>query len=97
MQGCQCNVLFPKFLLLASMIAHRSAISAVRCATARRLSSGVTPVSPRGCRTKGLPMAKGGVVTDLCNPTRPCARRAHSLNTAGRSKHELGDLLQLQL
>ena len=58
-QGCQCTTLPPQLLLLASKTAHRSAISAARCATARRLSSGVTLVSPRGCRTKGLPMAKG--------------------------------------
>ena len=43
-------------------------------------------VSPRGCRTKGLPMAKGGVVTSLCHPARSCARCAHSVNTVGRSK-----------
>ena len=53
-----------------------------RCATARRLSSGVTLVSPRGCRTKGLPMAKGGVVTSLHHPARFCARFAHSVNTS---------------
>ena len=63
MQGCQCTILSPQLLLLlASKIACRSAIPAARCATARRLSSGVTLVSPRGGRTKGLPMAKGGVV-----------------------------------
>ena len=68
MQGCQCTTLFPQLLLLASKIARRSAISAARCATARRLSSGVNLVSPRGCRTKGMPMAKGGVVTGLYHP-----------------------------
>ena len=67
MQGCQCNTpLSPQLLLLASKIARRSAISTARCATAWRLSSGVTLVSLRGCRTKGLPMAKGGVVKSLC-------------------------------
>ena len=94
--GCQCATLSPKLLLLASKTARRSATPAARCATARRLSSGVTLVSPRGCRTKGLPMAKG-VVTNLCHPTRSCARRAHSVNTVGRPKHELDHLFQLQL
>ena len=82
-EGCQCTTLPPQ-LLLASKTARRSAISAARCATSRRLSSGVTLVSPRGCRTKGLPMAKGGVVTSLCHPARSCARCAHSVNTVGR-------------
>ena len=27
-------------------------------------------MSPRGCRTMGLPMAKGGVVTGFCHPAR---------------------------
>ena len=31
-----------------------------------RSHPGVATVPPRGCRTKGLPMAKGGVVTSLC-------------------------------
>ena len=31
-------------------------------------------------------MAKGGVVTSLCHPARPCARRAHSVNSVGRPK-----------
>ena len=91
-QGCQCTTLPPQLLLLASKIARRSAISAARCATARRLSSGVTLVSPRGCRTKGLPMAKGP-----CHPARSCARPAHSVNNVGTSKHELDHLFQLQL
>ena len=71
----------PPFSDLGSALRHRSAPS-----------SGVTLVSPRGCRTKGLPMAKG-----LCHPARSCARRAHSVNTIGRSKHEPGHLFQLQL
>ena len=96
-QGGQRNSLSPQLLLLASRTAHRSAISAARCATARRLSSGVTLASPRGCRKKGLPMAKWGVVTNLCHPTRSCVRRAHSVKTVARSRHELGHLFQLQL
>ena len=78
-QGCQCNALPPQLLLLASKTARRSAISAARCATARRLSSGVTLVSPRGCRTKGFPMAKGGVVEDLPDavPSQACPLGEH--------------------
>ena len=78
--GCQCTTFSPQLLLLASKTVRRSAISAAaaRCATARRLSSGVTLVSPRGCHTKGLPMSKWGEVTNLCHPARSCARRAHS-------------------
>jgi len=38
-QGCQCTTLTPELLSLASKTARRSAISAARCATARRLSS----------------------------------------------------------
>ena len=91
-RGCQCTALSPQLSLLASKTARRSAISAARCATARRLFSGVTLVSPRGYRKKGLPMAKG-----LCHPMRPCARRAHSVNATGKTKHELDSLSQLQL
>ena len=68
MHGCQCTTLPPQLLFLASKTARRSAISAARCATARRLSSGVTLVSPRGCRTKGLPMPKGGRGYELVPP-----------------------------
>ena len=87
-----------QLLVLASKIARRSAISiselffisAARCATARRLSSGVTLLSPRGCRTEGLPMAKGlpsvsrGVIPDLTKTHRGAqlenkySKRAHS-------------------
>ena len=58
------------------------------CALRHRptLVPGITLVSPRGCRTKGLPMAKRGVVTSLCHPVRSCARCAHSVNTVGRLK-----------
>ena len=80
-QRRQCTTFPPQLLLLASKTARRSATSAARCATARRLSSGVALVSPRGCRTKGLPMAKC-----LCHPTRPCARRAHSVNTGSEGR-----------
>ena len=81
-KGFQCTTLASQLLLLlASKTAHRSATSAALCAAARRLSSGVTLVSPRGCRTKGLPMAKGGLVTSLCHPARSCAKCAHSVNT----------------
>ena len=64
-QECQCRTLSPQLEFLASKTARRSATPAARCTTARRLSSGVTLVSPRGCRTEGLPMAKGGVVANL--------------------------------
>ena len=47
-------------LLVALKSARRSAISAARCSAKRCLSSGVTLVSPLGCRTKGLPSLKGG-------------------------------------
>ena len=59
-QGFQCTPLPHQLLLLASKTARHSATSAARCTTARRLPSGVTLVSPRGCRTKGLPTARGG-------------------------------------
>ena len=56
-QVCVCTVpactLSSQLLLLAPKTARRSATPAARCATARRLSSGVTLVWPRGCRTKG--------------------------------------------
>ena len=44
----------------ASKMARHSATSAARCAMSRRLSSGVTLVSHRGCRTNGLPIDEGG-------------------------------------
>ena len=53
-QGCQCTALTPQ-LLVALKPARRSAISAARCSAKRCLSSGVTLVSPLGCRTKGFP------------------------------------------
>ena len=73
-------------LLLASKTARRSATSAARCAAARRLSSGVTLVFPRGCRTNGLPVVKGGSVTSFYHPARSCAKCVHSVSTVGRSK-----------
>ncbi len=52
----------------------------------RCLSSGVTMVSHLGCRTKGLPILKGGSVTSLRHPARSCARGAHSVKAFGRLK-----------
>ena len=66
-QGCQCTALSPQ-LLVALKSARRLAISAARCSAKRCLSSGVTLVSPLGCRTKGLPSLKGGSVTSLRHP-----------------------------
>ena len=71
---------------LAWKAARRSEISAARCAMCRRLSSGVTLVSPLGLRTNGLPIAKGGLVTSLCQAARSCARVAHSVKVVDMSK-----------
>ena len=40
--------------------ARRASVSALCCAMRRRFSSGVTLVSPRGCRVNGLPISNGG-------------------------------------
>ncbi len=66
--------------------ARHLAISAARCSAKRYLSSGVTLVSPVGCRKKGLPSLKGRMVTGFCHPARSCARGAQSVKDAGRSK-----------
>ena len=75
---CKCTAVPLLLLLLASKTASRSTTSAARYATARRMSSGITLASPPSCRTKGLPMAKGGVVTKLVPPD-PVLRHACSL------------------
>jgi hypothetical protein len=54
----------------ASKRARRSAVLAARCAMKHYLFSSATRVSHRGCRTCGLPMAKGGFVTSLRQPAR---------------------------
>ena len=84
-QGCQCTALSPQ-LLVASKFARRLTISAARCSAKRCLSSGVTLVSPLGCRTKGFPSLKGGSVTSLRHLARSYARGAHSVKAAGRLK-----------
>ena len=84
-RGCQCTALSPQ-LLVALKSARRLAISAARSLAKRNLSSGVTLVSPLGCRTKGLPSLNGGSVTSLRHPARSCARGAHSVKAAGRLK-----------
>ena len=61
-------------LLAAMKSARRLAISAARCPATRFLSSGVTLVSPLGCRTQGLPSLNGGSVTSLRHPARSYAR-----------------------
>ena len=66
--------------------ARRASVSALCCAMRRHFSSGVTLVSPRGCRVNGLPISNGGWVTRLCQPARSCAGLAHSVNVSGRSK-----------
>ncbi len=53
---------------MALKSARRSAISAARCSAKRFLSSGVTLVSPLGCRTKSLPSLKGGLDYKLATP-----------------------------
>ena len=62
------------FYLISSVVAvgveDRPLFGDLGRATAWRLSSGVNLVSPRVCRTEGLPMAKGGVVTGSCHPAR---------------------------
>ena len=65
---CQCTALCPQ-LLVALKSARRLAISAARCPAKRCLPSGVTLVSPLGCRTKGL-IAKfeGGLGHELLPP-----------------------------
>ncbi len=84
-RGCQCTALSPQ-LLMALKSARRLAISAARSLAKRSLSSGVTLVSPLGCRTKGLPSLNGGLVTSLRHPARSCAWGAHSVKAAGRLK-----------
>ena len=84
-QGCQCTALSPQ-LLVALKFARRSAISAARCSAKHCLSSGVTLVSPLGCRTKGLPSSKGGLVKSLHHPAQSCARGAQSVKATGRLK-----------
>ena len=76
-QGCHCTTISPE-LLLAMKSARRLAISAARCSATRCLASGVSLVSPLGCRTQGLPSLNGGSVTSLCHPARSCSRGAHS-------------------
>ena len=73
-QGCQFTALSPQ-LLVALKSARRLAISAARCSARRCLSSGVTLVSPLGCRTKGLPSLKGGSVTSLLVPPSAVLRQ----------------------
>ena len=69
-QGCQCTALSPQ-LMVALKSARRPAISAARSLAKRCLSSGVTLVSPLGCRTKRLPKFEGGgSVTSLRHPAR---------------------------
>ena len=60
--GCQCATLSPQLLLLASKTARRSLTSAARCATDRRLSFGVTLVSPRGC----LGESRASILEGMC-------------------------------
>ena len=81
-QGCQCTVLSLQLLMVLKS-ARRLAILAARCSAKRYLSSGVTLVSPLGCRTKSLPRLKGGSVTSLRHPARSCARGAHSVKAEG--------------
>ena len=45
--------------------ARRASVSALCCAMRRRFSSGVTLVSPRGCRVNGLPISNGGWVASV--------------------------------
>ena len=59
--------------------ARRASVSALCCAMRRRFSSGVTLVSPRGCRVNGLPISNGGWVTRLCQPARSCGCAAHTI------------------
>ena len=74
-------------LASAAKRARRSLIMAAWRAMARRLSSGVTLVSPLGCRTNGFPISKGALVTSLCHWVRFCARGAKSVKARGRSKY----------
>ena len=46
--------------------ARRASVSALCCAMRRRFSSGVTLVSPRGCRVNGLPISNKGWATRFC-------------------------------
>ena len=56
MQGCQCATLPTQLLLFASKIARRSEIPAAHCATARRLSSGVTQLEGPGEKNFAFPV-----------------------------------------
>jgi hypothetical protein len=66
-QGRQCTALSPQ-LLVALKSARRLAISAASCLARRCLSSGVTLVSPLGCRTKSLHKFQGGLGHELVPP-----------------------------
>ena len=90
-QGCQCTALSPQ-LLVALKSARRSAISAARCSAKRCLSSGVTLVSPLGCRTKGYPSLKGGSVTSLRHPAPGAFLRQGSPFHDGRWEVEVGQV-----
>ena len=88
-QGCQCTALSPQ-LLVALKSARRLAISAARCSAKRCLSSGVTLVSPLGCRTKGLPSLKGGLGHELV-PSGAVLRQGSPFGE-GRREVEVGQV-----
>jgi hypothetical protein len=88
-QGCQCTN------CLLSCFCWRRRPPAVR---RPRLRAAPPPgACPPGSPWRRLVVAtrracQRRVVMNLCYPTRPCARRANSMNTVGRSKHELDPL-----
>jgi len=84
--GSQCATLPPQLLAVVG-VEIRPPFSDPGCALRHRpapVLPGHPGVAPR-LPDEGLAMAKGGVVTSLCHPARFCARRAHSVNSVGRS------------
>ena len=87
-QGCQCTALLSPQLLVALKSARRLAISAARCSARRCLSSGVTLVSPLGCRTNERTKFEAGLGHELVPPG--AVLRQGSQFGEGRREVEVG-------